>query len=131
MRRSIPSSRNARWRRETPRQVCGLILTRCRRGSGEREPVRTSGKSLCYTTVLRAQLKSRSSPAGTQCSKTSLQLKILEVDFSRALTYPSACSKNKSFRFTRLIRVNHFDSLSYLKGFRPENRSAVPYLIPA
>jgi hypothetical protein len=40
---------------------------------------------------------SHSSPVHTQYSKTSLQLKILEVDFSRALTYPSVCSKNKSF----------------------------------
>ena len=30
-------------------------------------------------------------------SKTSLQPMIREVDFSRALTYPSACFKNKSF----------------------------------
>src|SRR5262249_33729199 len=32
------------------------------------------------------------------CSKTLLQFKILKVDFSRALTYPSACSKNKNLR---------------------------------
>jgi len=38
------------WRkqRERPRKACGPTRTPCRRGNGEKEAVRTSGKSLCY-----------------------------------------------------------------------------------
>src|SRR5262245_15940305 len=97
MRREIRCLRDWRRKLEKPREGCGLIHSRCRRGNGGREPVRTSGKSVCYTTVLRPQLTFRASPACPQCSNTFVMVESGEVDFSRALTYPSACSKMKCF----------------------------------
>jgi endonuclease YncB( thermonuclease family) len=45
-----------------------------RRGSGGSEPGRASGKSLCSTTVLGPQLKSRASPVCIHCSITSFMV---------------------------------------------------------
>ena len=67
-------------------KACGLIRSRCRRGSGGRRAVETKRDN---------RLLPPAYASCTPCSKTCLVTENGEVDFSRALTYHSACSKNK------------------------------------
>ena len=90
MRQGIRCWKGSRGKHERPRRDCGLIRSRCRRGSGGRGAARTSGKSLCYTTILRPLTFSWSLLQKHQThpfQNPLLECQVGLVDFSRNLTY--------------------------------------------
>lgn len=72
MRRGIRCSKGWRKQREKRGTGCGPIRSRCRRGSGGRDAVRTSGKSLRYMTVLRPVSRHLSPRLETSRAENSL-----------------------------------------------------------
>jgi hypothetical protein len=93
MLQEIPNLRAWRRKHEGRSRACGLIPIRYRRGSGERGIVRRSNHPHLFLPMCSAH----------RVSKTSLMVESGEVDFSRPLTYPSACSKNKPYWCTSLV----------------------------
>ena len=83
------------WRRtpERPGKACGLIRSRCRRGSGGRGAVRTSGKSLYDTTRFTTEASSGSSPARVTTPYEDRPFKTAFSLFPHSSSFGTQCSK--------------------------------------